>query len=216
MKINLVSAILLTLLVDNLSAATFIVSNVVNGDGTTDSLYQDSDGSLLNGGLVSIGYFPAGYLVQSNTSNIEATIANFTSVTSFATGTNSSSLNGSFAGYVEGPAVLGSTITAGNALLGRELYIFAGNAATLATSTKFGLKQIGTILDDDPFANQYTANPFGGDAPVIGKTGSYTGDAGGVGVSTFTTLQLVQVVPEPSSAFLASLGVLGLLRRRRN
>jgi PEP-CTERM motif len=216
LKIKLLSAVATVTIAGNASAATFLAANVVTGNGDSDSLFQNSDDSLSSGGIVSIGYFPSGYLIAVDPVSFRTTLSNFTSVASGVTGTLSTSLGAAFRGYVEGAPVVLPTITEGNSLLNRDLYVFAGNASTLTDSTSFGLKKVGVIADDVPNEAQYTANPFRGDAPLVGRVGTYTGDAGGLGSSTYTTLQLAQVVPEPSSALLGFLGALGLLRRKRS
>ncbi len=214
MKIKLFLASALVAFALPTSAATFTVSNVVSGTGATDALYQNSDGTLLAGGIVHVGYFPAGYSISSSLNDIEATITNFTSFASQLAGTFSADLGGAFPGYVQGPGVAGPTITGADPLVGRALYAFVGNGATLAASNAFGLKQVDTLRDDVPFNNEYLANPFGGVAPVIGSVGNFVGNASGLGSSPYTTLQLA-LIPEPSTALLGLIGTLGLLRRRR-
>jgi hypothetical protein len=192
-------------------AASVVVSNV--GDGLTDVLFQNGDGSLLSGGVVAIGYFPAGYTFTTTT----AAVTDFITMASALAGSLSDTLGASFAGYVEAAPVVSSpaTITVGNALLGRALYVFIGDASTLATSTNFALQQSGAIADDVPNDQLYTANLSGAPTPVFGTVGTFTGDAGGQGSSTYSTLQIA-AIPEPSAALLGAIGALGLLRRRRN
>ena len=183
-------------------AATYIVSNL--GDGLTEVLFQAADNSLLDGGIVTIGYFQTGYLFTTTTS----AVTNFTTL--------ASALSGSpFKGYVDGASVPGLNITAGNPLLGVPLYVFVGNSSTLAASTAFALQQVNAFKDDVPFIQEYTANLAGAPPPVFGTVGSYTGDAAGEGISTHATLKLA-AVPEPSTALLGAIGALALLRRRRN
>jgi hypothetical protein len=198
------------------SAATFVVTNVIGGVASTDALYANSDGTLMNGGVVTLGYFGTNaYVPSSSLATISTTISDFTIVASGIPGSFSEDLGGSFAGFVQGAPVSVAAITGANPLIGRPLYVFAGNAATLAGSTAWALKQVNVIVDDVPVETTYLANPLGGAAPVIGTFGTFTGNAGGQGSGTFTTLQLA-VIPEPSAALLGALGALGLLRRRRN
>jgi hypothetical protein len=76
----------------------------------------------------------------------------------------------------------------------------------------------GGVLSDPSFLVPAEGNtgsygtPFVGVDPVRSAGKSYSGIDG---VSTGPGIQL-SLVPEPTSAFLASLGVFGLLRRRRN
>ncbi len=199
----------------NANAAIYVVSNVISGTGTADALYQNANNTLLTGGVVALGYFGSNsYVPSSSLTDIALTIANFTTVASAIAGTNSTSLEGSFAGYVEGAPVDTPDITGSNPLLGRALYVFVGNGATLATSTAWALKQVATIQDDVTPEVTYLANPKDGAAPVIGSIGTHTGNAGGQGSSTYTTLKLA-AIPEPSAMLLGAVGALGLLRRRR-
>jgi hypothetical protein len=209
MKLKLALASALMALTVSSQAAIYIVSNV--GDGLTDVLFQAADNSLLDGGIVAIGYFQTGYSFTTSTD----AVTNFTTLASALSGSASSTLGGSFKGYVEGASVQGLNITSGNALLGVPLYVFVGNSSTLAASTAFGLQQVNTFAEDFPGEQNYTANLGGAPAPVFGTVGSYTGDAAGQGSATFTTLKLA-AVPEPSTTLLGALGALALLRRRRN
>lgn len=209
MKLKLVFASALMALTVSSQAATYIVSNVV--DGLTDVLFQAADNSLLDGGIVAIGYFQTGYSFTTSTD----AVTNFTTLASAFSGSPSDGLGGSFKGYVEGASVPGLTITTGNPLLGVPLYVFVGNSSTLAASTAFGLQKVATFAEDFPDDLTYTANLTGAPTPVFGTVGSYTGNAGGQGSSTYATLQLA-AVPEPSTTLLGAIGALALLRRRRN
>lgn len=194
------------------SAAIYIPSNVVSGDGSADGIIQNSDNTLNVGGIFAMGYFTNGYVIS--TTDMVSNIAAFTITASGIVGGNSDTLSGSFAGYVEGATVNGTDIVAPNSLIGRPLYVFVGNSGTLAGSTEWAIKQIATLTEDLPNENEYLGNPFGGAAPVFGSFGTFTGNASGFGSSTYTTLQLA-AIPEPSAALLGAIGMLGLLRRRR-
>jgi MYXO-CTERM domain-containing protein len=214
MKLKSTLAAFAIALTSQANAASYIISNVVSGDGTADALYQDVNDSLLDGGIVALGYFTGG-TPSSSLNDITTTIAGFTLQASALTGSNSVNLGGSFAGYVEADLVSGATISGSNALIGQSMYVFVGNAATLETSTAWALASIGTIQDDVPFNQEYNANPLGV-TPLIGSVGSYTGNASGFGSSTYNTLKLA-AVPEPSAALLGAIGaVLLVVRRRRN
>ncbi|MEN9535202.1 MAG: hypothetical protein RIR37_475, partial [Verrucomicrobiota bacterium] len=177
----------------------------------TDTLYQNADGSLNSGGVVTIGYFTSGYVITGDSAT---DLAAFTILSSGTLGAESLDLGGAFAGYVQSSTYDAGTITTGNALLGRPIYSFAGDGVTLAASNYFILIQVGSILDDSPIPNDYVSAPGLAD-PVAGygAVGSYTGDAAGQGSSTYRTLQFV---PEPTTTLLGAIGALGLLRRRRN
>ena len=221
MKLKLTVASAIMALTVSSQAATYAVNNV--GDGLTDVLLQDGlniDNSvkLLNGGVVALGYFASGYTFPAFTSdaNAQSAVSAFTIVTSALAGSYSDTLSASLPGYVEAAAFQGATIATGNALVGRALYVFAGNASTLAGSTRFGLQQVASIQLDEPLEQGYSVTLAGAPAPIYGSVGSYTGDAGGQGSATYSTLNLAAAVPETSSALLGAVGALGLLRRRRN
>lgn len=214
MKLKIAIVAATVAVVSHASAATYYINNVVAGD-VTDVLYQNSAGSggtLLDGGIVSLGYFAAG-IPSTSINDIQSIISSFTSVTSMLSGSYSVDLDATLAGYAQGSIFQGATITAGNPLLGKGVYLFVGNASTLATSNAWAMKLVGTIADDLPQEQQYTGDPaFGSIVGNIGVASTYTGNSGAA-TGTFNTLQLV---PEPSAALLGAIGALGLLRRRRN
>lgn len=202
------------------NAANMVVSNVALGPGAAgDTLFASKANVPLSSGIVTMGYFTAGFDVNANLApaNWANLVANFTVVTSAVPGTNSSTLGGAFAGYVEAEGFAAGTITTGNPLLGRMLYTFVGGSATLLQSitdpnTGIALFEVRALADDVPFDQTYVANPSLGTVK-IGAAGSFEGDAG-AGPGTYKTLQLV-AVPEPSALLLGALGILGFVRRRR-
>lgn len=197
------------------NAAGIMVNNILGGPGV-DTLYAKYSGALMDGGLVTMGYFPE----TINTSDIDTTdkllaqLSKFTLITSAVPGSENVTIGGKLPGYVDQADFTSiGNITIGNQLLGRMLYSIVTSASSLATansSSEFALLAIGTIKDDVPVENQYTSNPAGL-VPVIGMIDSFNGDAGG-GEGVYTTLKMV---PEASTALLGALGALGLLRRRR-
>ena len=197
------------------SAATYNINNVVVGDNT-DYLFQNSNGSALNGGIVTLGYFTGG-APSTNISDIAATITAFSQQASGITGAFSADLGGNYAGYVQVAPASGASITAPNTLLDTTnyMYVFAGNDATLATSTAWALARVKVIASDSPTEQSYSANPIG--STIHGNIGTFSTFTGDVGLGNFTynTLRL-QAIPEPSTFLLASLGVFALLRRRRH
>lgn len=200
-------------------AATFYINNAVSGD-TSDVLFEDQNGNLLNGGIVAIGHFNGS---TPDITNQNALVAGFTTLHSGLVGAFSIDLNGAYAGYIQVDGIPGTleaadpypgpSITDASPLIGTLVYMFVGNASTFAASTHFALASIGTFTSDDPNEQQYTANPAS--ASIVGGLGefdSWSGDPG-TGVSgNYTTLKLV---PEPSTTLFGAVAALGLLRRRR-
>lgn len=179
-------------------AAGLIVSNVAAGPG--DTLYANNDGSLMSGGLVTMGYFPASVTTADidTIPELIAQLANFTMVTSAAPGSYSPTLGGSFAGYADQSDFAGTgIITVSNPLFGRSIYSIVTNANTLSAapySSQFALLKIGQFREDLPVENQYTSNPAGLE-PIIGTLGTFTGDPG-AGEGDYTTL-IMDLRPMP-------------------
>lgn len=202
-----------------MQAATVTIVNVQGGPGT-DTLWANADGSLMTTGKVSVGYFgPSVTVDQIDT--IEELFAKLGGFTILASATPGSSIAFAAPGYLaEDPSDSFSPAS----LVGRTLYAIATNASSLGVATltsAYSMFAFGTVIDDDPLPQDYTANPAGL-TPIIGSLDTFTGDPGGAATVTFdpsngtyTTLKLV-AVPEPSAALLGAIGALGLLRRRRN
>lgn len=211
LKYNVYLAVI-ALVISDVNGANYIVTNVDQGPG--DTLYANSSNVLLStSSIVTIGYFNSGYDVTNNLNNYVSLITSFNILAQAAPGTYSSTLGGAFDGYVEAAEVDGAILTSGDPI-GFRLYSFIGNAATLGASTQLGLVDLGQDLaaDGPPTETTYLANPTGLNV-LIGTTGSFSGDAGG-GPGIYNTIQL-QAIPEPSTFFLASLGLFAFLRRRR-
>jgi hypothetical protein len=214
LKSSLVLALIAFASVAN--GAIYIFNNVVLGP--TDTLYANSANTLSSGSIVSVGYFTSGFNLNDNINNQALLLANYTVLSSVTTGstspTHDPTLTLFFPGYTEYEPIDTAAITGLDPRIGLILYSFNGNASTLGTSNEFSLFQVDPIADDDPTEIEYFINPSGA-TPLIGTLGTYIGDAGG-GVGEYNTLKTATIIPEPSAALLGSLGVLVLLRRRRN
>lgn len=230
---TLIAATLIASLASS-NAATFLISNAVNGAGDplnnvpADTLYALNDNTLMNGGIVSVGYFASSTTIANidTIPELFALLGTFTPITSRVPGSFSNNLGGSFAGYADqvdlgapfnGATSIGVITTA--PLLNRQIYAIVTDAASLGSAvatSQFGLLSVGTLTSDFPFESNFVVSPVGG--IIIGststKTGDFAGDASEPG-SIFNTYNLA-AVPEPSTALLGTLGVLALLRRRRN
>jgi len=212
MKIrNFVSAFLATAFSAlSSNAATFQATNLQNGPG--DRLYADSSSVPLASGIAVLGFFP-GFAVSTNV-NFSVLIENFQPLSSGAIGGYSDDLGGIYPGYAYG-GINDLTTGFGGLNPGTPLYTFVGDGLTLATSRAFALYQC-DFLNSTPDFSEYTSATYIG-APVFGTFGVsqaiYNDPFGGPSLPfPFQTLNLV---PEPSSALLASIGCVYLLRRRR-
>jgi hypothetical protein len=230
------SLLTLTLLLSGALAsngAVFAIGNVV--DFATDTLYADKDNNLMNGGIVTIGYF-ASTIADADIDTIPelfAQLGGFTVASSFVPGSLMGTYSISAAGYADNSDTAASaglvTSTLNTALFGRTVYSIVSSAASLnaaLATSQFALVKIGTIGNDEGGELTYVSNPAG-KTPIgtVGSIGSFNGSLGidfdGPGgdpalpAGTYGTLKMA-AVPEPSAALLGAIGALGLLRRRRN
>jgi len=219
MKIKLVYIIGAIAMASNSNAAIYAVQNVQTGYAYGDGLFQNADNSLLDGGIVAMGVFGGAGFQEFD---ITATISNFQILASALAGSNSTTLSGSFPGYVQAVFDTGN-ILGTDPLFGQDLFVFVGNASTLEASTTFGLFKTATIQSDIPNEQTYLANPFSAinaGELLLGEAGTFTGNASGLEAANavFPTLKLAAApVPEPSAAILVGLGALiACVRRRRN
>ena len=213
MKLTLSFTAALIAMASSANAANIIVSNVGSGYAYSDTLFENVNGSLLDGGIVAMGYFGSND-PSTDLSEITNTLADFTTLASGVAGSFSASLEGAFAGYVEVADYNTGVIGSGSTLIGKKVYVFVGNQSTLVASTAFALFLTGTFAEEEAgFEATFIAQPFGL-VPLIGTIDSITANSPISGSpETFTTLKLV---PEPSTTLLGAVGALALLRRRRN
>ena len=184
-KILILVAAILSLVLPS-RAAQFEVTNVFD-----DVLFQNADGTLLNGGVVAIGYFPAGYTFTTPADARN----NFTILASAISGGYSDTMGGSFPGYVEGR----STIIVNNSQIGRALFVFAGNAGSLGTSNAWFLQEVGVIQSEELLYSEPNGISNCSAFPIFGKMGTWTGDPGGWGgYGTYITRQLTSPVSLPT------------------
>lgn len=209
-------------------AAEVIIVNLVQGPATAtwegDTLHAYRDGTLMDGGSITMGYFPTG-VSSENLDTVERLIAHlstFTAVTTAAPGSLSYNLGTANPGYADQSVFTSVGLIGQNSpLLGRMLYTVITSAPTISSAnftSQFALLAVARFRSDEPFENQYNSDPTDL-TPLIGTIGSYTGDAGaGFGVYKTLNMELAAdsaAVPESSTALLAAVGVLGLLHRRR-
>lgn len=178
------------------NGAGVIVNNF--GEGPGDTLYANADGTLMDGGLVAMGYFPASVTAEDIDTAAELVrhLSAFTVITSAVPGSVNTTLGTANPGYVDqaeftqvGPVLYGDE------LFGRMLYsvvISGGSFQALVPGDGVGLVPIGTFKEDLPVEWQYSSNPTGY-IPLIGGIGSYTGDPG-AGEGKYQTLLLESLV----------------------
>ena len=220
MKIKLSLLSTLIAMASSANAAILVVSNVTTGYAYSDVLYENVDDSLVDGGIVAMGYFgsnnPSGDIEV-----ISATIADFTILATGEIGGYSESLGANYPGYVEAANTDLNYLYAGNPLIGKKLYAFVGNQSSLSLSTGVALYYVDTFFEEESLMPMtYLSQPFspaslGLGELIIGTVDSITINNPITGSpETYTTIKLA-AVPETSVPLLVSIGALGLLRRRR-
>jgi hypothetical protein len=203
-----------------LNAAKVMVYNAFVGPG--DTLYANFDNSLMaTSGLVTMGYFPASVTSFDidTIPELLSKLSSYTLITSKVPGSYSDTIGLPAPGYaIQDIFTNIGVVTSGSPLLGRKMYSIVTSAPTLGAATlasEFALVEVGTIKDDLPVENTYTSlDPTNAlFVPLIGTIGSFNGETT-LGTGTFLTLKM-SYVPEPSTALLGALGVLGALGLRR-
>ena len=92
----------------------------------------------------------------------------------------------------------------------KPMYLLVGNGITQATSTFFGIFSMTT-------PQAFPANVAAAGTTVVSiPNGASITPLLNAGTVSGNSFQLVATVPEPSSVVFGAIGVLGLLRRRRN
>jgi hypothetical protein len=196
---------LLSILVLNCaaSAASHSITNLSN---PTFTAILDTSGTAITSGVVVLGSYTSEPVSANNI------LTNFIQAGTGSIGFFGSGAPGYFTGNINS-----NNLGVGEPLVGMTVYALIGNGATIATSTQVAVWKSIT----NPSGNIFVAdNPTGGpsDVAVFASTGSLIiGNVqanfdGGLGPQNAFRLE---AIPEPSTLLLASLGVLGLLRRRR-
>ena len=174
MKLKLVAAATSAVFIFQASAALMRINNL--GGGAGDTLYANSENSLMSSGVVAIGYFPDG-INPTDIPSLLANIGSFTVIDSQKPGTHHmfSSLGlvlPGYAGTATAQQVPGGAVTGDNPLLGRSIYSIVSDAPSLAAATadnQFAMFSVGVFLDDVPSEKTYVANPAGRTA-IIGSS----------------------------------------------
>jgi hypothetical protein len=204
--IILLATLAISLVTSN--AASVSVTNL-RGDFSINALADSSD-NLLTGAssIIAYGIF-----------NIDdSLIVSATSLTyltdNFAQAGDSFTIDVASPGYYS--SVVNQTIPAMSPFIGKNVYQFVGNAATLETSTEILIFKYNSVWVQDPGVTSDAL--LTDETPVVGNLLQ-----GNIGVVTARNLfdaglqdtySLVTVVPEPSSIALLGLGSIALLLRR--
>ncbi len=199
-------------------SATISTSNLATAPAES-RLFYNTNGNSLAAGYAAFGYFST--LIDSDFAtrnglelaqdfNVLGSPENTFVYTDFGP-TNTIS------GIIEFSAIADTTPPSD--FIGKAAYLVVGNGATLATSTEAFIYFANITIAGDP------SSPVNLDLSVANPQGSvklglanFTGDVfiGANNAGTITNgYQLVTLVPEPSTLLLSTIGVLGLLRRKR-
>lgn len=210
-----------------LSAASYLLSFGAGADanGIQDNLGRAFRGGTVAGatfagvaggtsagpGVVATGIFSTDLLVGLTASQLVSAFSNFGNTTTAFSAGGSGGNRGVFSLSAAGTV-------AGSDFLNQNIYLLAGNGSTLAASTQFFVfktTSLFTAADDaSPTGTEYIFSPTSGTilfGNAVADMKTTSSDA-----TTTPGFRMAVAVPEPSAALLGAIGVLGLLRRRRN
>jgi hypothetical protein len=224
MKKTLLAATTLAFL--SISANASILTNTVFGEATDSSGIIIPDGTLWAlvvstdaGDNFAGGFGLGGSITSSTAASLDFTKGQVLTVGGFV-GADTVFAIGGFSGGGQGnpgytqdalDITLGGALTTGKSI---AFYYFPNQIYT-ATGTNSVGSQVGGL-------NATTINSPGSDNDGLGMIVPADGGSALLGAlltsngGTVSNFKAVDIVPEPSSAFLTVFGVLGLFRRRRN
>jgi hypothetical protein len=203
----------LTLAAFSSSSQAFVVatSNLINADATGGSPVTTFSGSVIGvgSGSISVGYFST--LADANLkTTLFSTLKNdFQQLGSSLAFANGFSAPGFF------DVGLGAAIADGSAFIGKSVYVFLGNANTIADSTDIAVWKGGITFQADSVSvgGNVVLDQAGFSSLLVGTDG---GTENVLGIDFNKSIRMANApIPEPSTALLGALGALGLLRRRR-
>jgi MYXO-CTERM domain-containing protein len=178
------------------------------------SLGGTNGGTSAGPGVVAFGVFSTDALSSLSSSELISSFTMFGSSTFTYAAAGGSGSRSVFS------AAATSTIT-GSAFAGKAIYLFTGNGTTFGNSTEFLVAKSNSLTFA---AGDDTANAISPKVMTI-RPGDSTVLFGSTNANVFTTntdssqtagWTMASPIPEPSAALLGAIGVLGLLRRRRN
>ena len=172
--------------------------------GSSFTLFQTSSGNELDGGFIHAGYYPTSPIGLGSLDLRDNFIT-------FGTLAGASNASGFFADGSFPDAPL-------DGAAGQALYLVVTDTATVGAATELA---VFTNTEDSDWAFPSSELAFGPGPSVEDITPGTSGALLLAGTETTSTLTGggpaigLSAVPEPSTALLGLLGVLGLLRRRR-
>lgn len=204
---KIAGAIVLALSVNSSHAALTIVGSAANSYN-----FALSNGNVLTDGAVfKIGYYDSAY--SGSYFNGLTTASAFE--TGYTTLAQSTVNEYGFAGLRAASIALATGV---DTYLGKSLVMLVGNAATIAASTEIGVfSNSAWVVPVNPTGSPLPAD-FGFDIQEDGTVAKFgllslgTGAFPSDGVSNSANLAVI--IPEPSSASLLALGVVGLVALR--
>lgn len=169
--------------------------------------FTDNRGDVIPNGT---GFFSAGIFSEAPT--VENISSAFTplSVGGTAQFLPFSATN-NFDGFAQG-VVNGGRQAAGSPFVGQPIFVVYGNGSDVASSNQFAVLATGSQFDADD--STVTESNISFQATLASAVVGVSGGNIPLGTQTRPTIQLV-AVPEPSTALLGMIGIVGLLRRRR-
>ena len=225
MKIKLIASLVTLAFTSPLSFGALYTLN--NGSGSTasgiqtvagqtfragtlaDSAYTAGGGTSAGPGIVGFGIFSTDSLSGLTRTQLIAAFTPFGTSGPFAlTGTTG---NRSVFSSAQSVPVTGTAFD------NKFMYLFAGNASTLATSTEFLIAK-STLLflaADDAATAPIVQTIRPSNSSVLFGTLATNVQTANTDASVTPSWTMAAPIPEPSAALLGALGALGLLRRRR-
>ena len=193
---------------------------VVTSLGTSfDIAFADSANNPIpvGGGYISTGFFSGladGSIGTSDILTISSAYRPFTSAVGSFGGSG-------FSGFMSYNSD-SQRVSSSSEFFGETLYAVFGNGSTLLDSTEIAVFKSTLIFPDDSSASLDAdlSLKFGGVTQssgsfIVGNTGGTTSPSNGTTTASVPAVNMVQVVPEPSTILLTAFGALALLRRRR-